>query len=76
MVGLTPALEGLIHSEAQFTQAAQSIARAPLPGGETDTVDLSAAAVALLTARNNFEANTKLIKISNELEQSLIDTLR
>ena len=75
MVGLAPALEGLTRSEAQFNRAAQTIARAPLSAEATDTADLSTAAVALLTARNNFETNTKLIKISNELEQSLINTL-
>ncbi len=75
MIGLTPALEGLLHSQTQFTQAAQSIARAPLSSGATDTVDLSAAAVALLAARNNFEANTQIIKISDQLEQTLINTL-
>jgi flagellar hook protein FlgE len=75
MVALTSALDGLARSEAQFNQAAQSIARATLPAGPTDTVDLSTAAVALLTARNNFEANTKLIKTSDELEQTLINTL-
>jgi len=75
MIGLTAALEGLTHSEAQFNQAARSIARAPLSAGQSDTVDLSAAAVALLEARNNFEATTKFIKTSNEMERSLIDTL-
>jgi len=75
MVVLTSALEGLSRSEAQFNQAAQSIARAPLSAGPTDTVDLSTAAVALLTARNNFEANTQIIKISDQLEQTLINSL-
>ena len=75
MVALTSALEGLTRSEAQFNQAARSIARAPLSAGPTDTVDLSTAAVALLTARNNFEANTQIIKISDQLEQTLINTL-
>jgi flagellar hook protein FlgE len=74
MVGLTSALDGLARSEAQFNQAARSIARVPLAAG-TDTVDLSTAAVALLTARNNFEANTQIIKISDELEQTSINTL-
>ena len=75
MVGLTSALEGLSRSEAQFNQAARSIASAPLSAKGSDTVDLSSAAVALLEARNNFEANTQLIKISDEIEKSLIDTL-
>jgi len=75
MVGLSSALDGLSRSEAQFNQAARTIARAPLSAGPTDTVDLSTTAVALLTARNNFEANTQIIKISDELEQTLINTL-
>ena len=61
--------------EVQFSQAARTIARAPLSTDATDTVDLSAAAVALLAARNNFEATTKFIKTSDEVEQSLISTL-
>jgi len=75
MVGLSSALEGLTRSEALFSQAARTIARAPLSTDSTDTVDLSSAAVALLTARNNFEATTKFIKISSDMEQSLINTL-
>ena len=74
MVGLASAVEGIARSGAQFNQAARAIARAPLEAG-ADTVDLSTAAVALLTARNNFEANTQIIKISDELEQTLINTL-
>ena len=74
MVGLTSALDGLPRSEAQFNQAARTIARAPLAAG-TDTVDLSTAAAALLEARNNFEANTQIIKISDQLEQTLINAL-
>jgi len=50
MIGFASALEGLARSEAQFNQAARTIARAPLSTEATDTVDLSAAAVALLTA--------------------------
>jgi flagellar hook protein FlgE len=73
MVGLSTALEGLSRSEAQFNQAATSIARAPVVG--QDTVDLSAAAVALLQARNNFEANTKLIKTADQMQQTLLNIL-
>ena len=74
MIGSTSALDGLARSEAQFNQAARTIARAPLAQG-ADTVDLSTAAVALLTARNNFEANTQIIKLSDRLEQTLINAL-
>jgi len=76
MLGLLPALNGLTQSTAQFDQASRQIARTSLPpSGGTDTVDLSTAAVALLQSRNNFEANTKVIKVSDEMEKALIDTL-
>ena len=74
MLGLLPALDGLTHSVAQFDQAARQVVRASLPvSGGTDTVDLSTAAVALLQSRNNFEANTKVFKVSDEVEKALID---
>ena len=75
MVGLTTALEGLSRAEAQFNTAASQMARTPPPPPQADSVDLSAAAVALLESRNSFEANTKMIKTADEMEKSLLDTL-
>jgi hypothetical protein len=75
MVGLSAALEGLSRSEMQFDQAASSIARTPVAAQGQDAVDLSAAAVALLQARNNFEANTKMIKVADQMEQMLLNVL-
>jgi flagellar hook protein FlgE len=77
MIGFTSSLQGLARSEAQFNQAAQQIARSSettAPGGQ-DTVDLSAAAVALIQSRNNFDANTKAIKVGDEMEQYLLDAV-
>ena len=71
MIGFTSSLQGLASSEAQFNQAAWQIARSSestAPGGQ-DTVDLSAAAVAMLQAKNNFDANTKAIKVGDELDR-------
>ena len=52
MVGFTTALEGLANSEAQFNQAAQQIAKAPVAAAAgQDTVDLSTAAVAMLASQ-------------------------
>jgi hypothetical protein len=73
MSGLLPALEGLLHSSAQFDQAANRIARAPV--APADAVDLSAAAVALLQSKNNFEANSKVVQVADEMEQSLINAI-
>jgi flagellar hook protein FlgE len=76
MLGLLPPLEGLLHSAAQFNQAASNIARATLPGsGGQDSVDLSTAAVALLQSRNSFDANTKVIKTVDDMNQTLINMM-
>ena len=74
MVGLTHALEGMARSEAQFNGVADKIARLPLSQfGQGDQVDLSAEAVALLQAKNSFEANTKVVKVADQMEQTLLD---
>ena len=76
MLGLLPALDGLTHSAAQFDQAARQMVRASLPvSGGSDTVDLSTAAVALLQSKNSFEANTQMVKLSDEMQKALIDTV-
>jgi Flagellar basal body rod FlgEFG protein C-terminal len=75
MIGFNTSLEGLSRSEAQFNQAAQQIALAPVtPGGE-DTVSLSDAAVQLLQAKNNFDANTKAIKVQDQMTQALFNAI-
>jgi flagellar hook protein FlgE len=61
------------RAETQFNQAAQNIVQGPsikaAPQG--DTIDLSAQAVALIQAKNSFEANTAALKVGNEMTQSL-----
>lgn len=76
MIGQTQALEGLTHSEFQFNVTADRIARLPLETvAGSDTVDLSAQAVALLQARNNFAAMTNIIKTGDRMDQALLDTI-
>jgi flagellar hook protein FlgE len=81
MVGMTQALQGLARSEAQFNGAAQKIAQFPqVPVSQSgsaqgDQVDLSAAAVALIESRNSFNANTKMIKVADQMEQTLLNTI-
>jgi len=76
MVGFTTSLKGLTNSEAQFNQAAHDIATAPVAAAaRQDTVDLSTAAVAMLEAKNNFDANTKVIKIGDEMQQYLLNAI-
>jgi len=79
MVALTQALQGISNAETQFNTAASQIARAPLaalgPGAPADQVDLSTAAVALLQSRNSFDANIKVLKTADQMEQKLLDTV-
>ena len=67
---VSSALLGMSRAEAQLNQAASDIAQAPMAG--EDTVDLSSAVVSLLQARTNFEANTKMLKVADEMDQNLI----
>ena len=77
MMSFGTSLEGLSRAETQFNAAAQDIARFPVAAsdGQLDTVDLSAAAVAMLQAKNNFDANTKAIKVGDEMYRSLLDAI-
>ena len=75
MIGFATSLEGLAKSEAQFNQAAQQVAHVQVAATGQDTVDLSAAAVALIQSRNSFDANTKAIKVGDEMEQYLLNAI-
>jgi flagellar hook protein FlgE len=58
---------GMQRAEGQLNQAAQAIAT---PQG--DSVDLSAQAVALIQAKNNFDANLKTLQIGDEMTKTLL----
>jgi flagellar hook protein FlgE len=74
MTGLISAVQGLERSEAQFNKAAETMAQSPASGvAGPDSVDLSAAAVALIEARNSFEANTKVVQVLQDVERSLLN---
>ncbi len=73
---MSSALEGMSRAETQLNQAAGDIARATTvspPAG--DIVDLSTAMVALLQSRNSFEANTKVFKVADEMQKSLLNVI-
>lgn len=57
-----------------FRVSAARIARTPLPTSQPggDVVDLSAEAIALLEARTQFEANLKVAKAGDQMDQSLM----
>ncbi len=78
-IGMTSSLQGMQRAETQLNQVAQSIAQGPVSssaGPEGDTVDLSAQAVALIQAKNSFEANTAALKVGDEMTQTLLKVLK
>jgi len=68
---LSSALEGMSRAETQLNKAATDIARAP----GSDIVDLSASTVALMESRNNFEANTKVFKVADDMSKVLLNVV-
>ncbi len=76
-IGMTSSLQGMQRAETQLNQVAQSIAQGPSSsaGPEGDIVDLSAQAVALIQAKNSFEANTVALKVSDEMTQTLFKSI-
>jgi flagellar hook protein FlgE len=75
-IGMTTSLQGMQGAETQLNQVAQNIARGPSsPAQQRDTVDLSTQAVALIQAKNSFEANTVALKVGDEMTQTLLKSI-
>ena len=77
MVGFDSALEGLGRAQASFDRAAAHIAR-PIslaPENPQDQVSLSDEMVALITARNDYEANLHTIRTADQMQKTLLDVL-
>ena len=66
------ALQGLEQSQTHFEKAASQVAQAVDP---CDSVDLSQAAVNLISAKNDFAANIKVAKVADEMERAILDML-
>ena len=78
MVGLYSALQGLAQSQASFDHAANRIARLPFSAGlqnPQDQASLSDEMVALIQARNDYEANLRTLKTGNEMQKTLLNLL-
>ena len=71
------AIEGLNRAEEKLQSVATKLARAPIaPSAQpNDTVDLSAAMVAMIEARNEHAVNVKVIESSQEMSKHLLDVL-
>ena len=69
------ALRGLDQAQAKLEQAAACLASsgaASTDGAPVDTLDLSTAMVALLSARNEFATNTKVLATADDIERQTI----
>ena len=71
------ALQGLEQAQVQLDSAATAIAggSASSSGPGPDTVDLSTAVVALLTAKNQFALDIGTLKVADQAQKSLIDVV-
>ena len=72
------AVQGMIESQARLENAGQrlaSVGEISPPGVQPDTVDLSAEAVSLLNARDEFSLNVAMLKKANDIERQAIDLL-
>jgi flagellar hook protein FlgE len=63
------------EAESQLDTTASHIARIPFSNSAQDTVDLSSEMVNLLEARTNFAANTKVVHVADEIQQSTLSIL-
>ena len=73
---LSSALEGMSRAQTQFDKAASNIARSSTvsPNGG-DILDLSAPMVSLMESRGSFEANSKVFKVADEMQKSLLNAV-
>jgi hypothetical protein len=70
------ALQGLEGAQGRFERAASRLSAAassePAAG---DVMDLSQTAVNLLSAKNDFEGNLKIMAVADEMDRATIDML-
>jgi hypothetical protein len=73
----TIALQGLQRSQTQLESTARrlSTAGSSADGTPVDTADLSQAAVALITAKNQFAANLNVVKVADQMQKSVLNLL-
>jgi Flagellar basal body rod FlgEFG protein C-terminal len=71
------AQQGLERSQDRFDHASSQLASAGLPPIDSsgDTVNLRQAAVALLSAKDDFAANLKVMKTADEMQRGAINLL-
>jgi flagellar hook protein FlgE len=74
MTMMISALNGMQRAETQLDGTATRMARL-VAAPNSDRVDLSAEAVRILAARNEFEANVKIAQVGDEMQQSTLSLI-
>ena len=76
MAPVNAAVQGLVAAELNLEKAGDRIARRSSSIGDTeDTVSLSEDAIGLLSARNAYESNIQVLKVTDAMAKKLIDFL-
>jgi flagellar basal body rod protein FlgG len=75
MIDFGVPLSGMTQAMQQLDRTASRIATPETQNPQGDTVDLSSDMVALLQARQNFEANAKALHTENDLTKTMLDTI-
>jgi flagellar hook protein FlgE len=70
MIDFSAPLAVMERASSQVDKIATKVSGLGFPG---DTVDLSSAAVDLLQSKNDFEANTKVLQVEDQMSKSLLD---
>lgn len=70
MIDFSAPLAGMNSASQTVDRVAQKVAAGSLQG---DTVDLSQEAVSLMSAKNDFQANAKVLETVDEMNKSLLD---
>jgi flagellar hook protein FlgE len=73
MVDFSNPLAALGRASSTVDKVAARVAQAGSASG--DTVDLSAEAVTLMVARQNFDSNIRVIQTADEMTESLLNLL-
>jgi flagellar hook protein FlgE len=73
MIDFSAPLAGLDRASKALDKTASRVAQAGTTGG--DTVDLSAEAVSLMVARQNYESNVKVIQTADQMTKNILDLL-
>jgi flagellar hook protein FlgE len=70
------AQQGLQQAEVQLKNAASTLAGAGTsPAFNSDSVDLSAGIIDLMSAKNNFAINISIMKTADQIQKHVIDLL-